>query len=229
MTTAHSFSGTAVRTTLASSMSSGTTTMVIADATGWPDTTSGPFTVTIGANTSAEEKVLVTARSTTTCTVTRGYDGTTGVAHASGEAAEHTISAVDIRQAVLGTSGPYCKATRGSFSPGASLGTVTWTTISGTDSLGGSPPQSSITVPRTGLYLVTFSVATPSSGHLSGVQLRASGVTTYDFPYDTITAKPAAGAMVLVSPTSVELLVKTADSASVPSAELVVACIQPFA
>lgn len=92
-------SGSAVATTLAGAISStGAVTVSIASASGWPDTSVGPFVITIDRGNTAEEKCLVTARTGTSLTVTagnRGYDGTSASTHALGVTVEHTYSAVE--------------------------------------------------------------------------------------------------------------------------------------
>ena len=87
------YSSIAVRTTLASSINNTTTSVSVAVVTGWP--TSFPYTVIIDQDTTSEEVVEVTARTGTTLTVVRGVDGTTAVAHNSGAAVNHGVSARD--------------------------------------------------------------------------------------------------------------------------------------
>lgn len=229
MTTAHSFSGNAVSTTLNGSINNSTTTVVISDATGWPDGSSGPFTATIGAGTASEERLLVTSRSGTTLTVAnRGYDSTTAASHSSGESIVHSLSAVDMRQAVLGTSGSYAKCSRSSLTIASSATSISWTTISSPDSIGGSPPQSSISLSRSGLYLVTFIAQTPSVPGVTA-QLLVNGATTYAFPSGSLTA-PASihGAILLKDPTSVALqLGHSSGTATIASAEMTIAHLLP--
>ena len=91
------YSTTAQRTTLASSCTDSATTIVVTAATGFPS--SVPFPLVLDADTVNEEAVLVTSRVGTTCTVTRAYDGTTGVAHSAGATVRHTALALDFNEA----------------------------------------------------------------------------------------------------------------------------------
>ena len=90
------YSSTAQRTTLASSVTNTATTMIVAAVTGWPS--SYPYTLVIDQDTINEEVVEVTARSGTTCTVVRAVDSTLGVAHSSGAAVNHGVSARDFSE-----------------------------------------------------------------------------------------------------------------------------------
>ena len=87
------YSSTAVRTTLASSINDSVTSIDVVAVVGWP--ASYPYTVIIDQDTASEEVVEVTARTGTTLTVVRGVDGTTAVAHNSGAAINHGVSARD--------------------------------------------------------------------------------------------------------------------------------------
>lgn len=87
------YSSTAVRTTLASSVSDVATSMVVNAVTGFPAST--PYTLIVDQDTASEEVVEVTARSGTTLTVTRGVDGTTATSHSSGASVNHGVSARD--------------------------------------------------------------------------------------------------------------------------------------
>ena len=87
------YSSTAARTTLAADINSSVTTVGVNAVTGWP--ASFPYTIIIDQDTINEEVVEVTARVGTTLTVTRGVDGTTGVAHSAGAAVNHGVSARD--------------------------------------------------------------------------------------------------------------------------------------
>lgn len=87
------YSSTALRTTLASSVSDVATSMVVNAVTGFPAST--PYTLIVDQDTASEEVVEVTARSGTTLTVTRAVDGTTAVSHSSGASVNHGVSARD--------------------------------------------------------------------------------------------------------------------------------------
>ena len=87
------YSSIAQATTLNGSINSTTTTVVVTATTGFPS--SFPYTLIIDPDTVNEEVVTVTGAASTTLTVTRGVDGTTGVAHSSGAVVRHGVSARD--------------------------------------------------------------------------------------------------------------------------------------
>ena len=87
------YSSTAARTTLSADISNVAVTIGVTAVSGWP--ASFPYTIIIDQDTINEEVVTVTARAGTTLTVTRGVDGTTGVAHSAGAAVNHGVSARD--------------------------------------------------------------------------------------------------------------------------------------
>lgn len=97
-----SFSGNAVRTTLTGSITNSALSFTVADGTGHPTGSNGPFVVCLGRGTASEEKVLCVSRSGTTFTVQaggRGYDGTVGQAHNSGVTVEHVIDSATLDEA----------------------------------------------------------------------------------------------------------------------------------
>ena len=87
------YSSTAAQTTLSAGVNSSTSTMAVTAVSGWPS--SFPYTLLVDKDTVNEEIVTVTARSGNTLTVTRGADGTSGVAHAAGANVQHGVSARD--------------------------------------------------------------------------------------------------------------------------------------
>lgn len=93
------FKGGAKRTTLAAAITAASTTITVADATGYPTGATGPFAIALDVGLAGEEKVLIASRSGNTLTVaTRGYDDTSASAHASATV-DHIITATDIREA----------------------------------------------------------------------------------------------------------------------------------
>jgi len=79
--------------TLTAGINSTTTTIPVTSTAGYP--TSFPFTIAIQRSTANEEICLVSEATSTSFTVTRGWDGTTAVAHNSLDTVEHTSSASD--------------------------------------------------------------------------------------------------------------------------------------
>lgn len=71
-------------------------TLTVGSTSSFPDP---PFLIGIDRGTPDEEAVLCTAKTPTTFTVTRGFDGTTGVSHAIGALVEHTTTAIVHRRA----------------------------------------------------------------------------------------------------------------------------------
>jgi hypothetical protein len=97
------FNGAAVLTSLSGDITPTTTSITIADSTGWPDGSVGPFSVVIDKDTSTEEKIQVTSRTAGTLDVVstgnRGRDGTTAVSHSSGAPVMHVGIARDLDEA----------------------------------------------------------------------------------------------------------------------------------
>lgn len=89
------YSSTAVQTTLASGITSVSTTCTVSATTGFP---AAPFIARIDADTASEELVLVTNVSGTTLTMTRGYDSTAAQDHTAGASFRHAVAAIDLRE-----------------------------------------------------------------------------------------------------------------------------------
>jgi hypothetical protein len=90
------YSSVAIDTTLTGAVNSSATSITVASTSGFP--VSYPYTLALDYDTSSEELVNVTAAAGTTLTITRGQDGTTGVAHDAGAAVKHVASARDFRE-----------------------------------------------------------------------------------------------------------------------------------
>lgn len=92
-------------TTLSGSITNVDASCTVASSSGYP---TAPFVAIIDKDTASEEVVLVTNVAGTTWTITRGYDGTTGLSHTSGASVQHGVSAIEFREAnthVNATSG----------------------------------------------------------------------------------------------------------------------------
>ena len=94
MATKRYYSALAQDTTLIGNITNSTTSMVVGATVGYPSTT--PYVLAVDYNAAAEELVLVTGISGTTLTITRGYNGTTGVSHTTGAVIRHVIIAQDL-------------------------------------------------------------------------------------------------------------------------------------
>jgi len=88
------YSAVAQDTTVTSGITSSSTTVTVGATTGYP--TSYPFVLALDYNTAVEELVTVTGVSGLTLTITRGYNGTTAVAHNAGAVVRHVITAQDM-------------------------------------------------------------------------------------------------------------------------------------
>ena len=85
---ARNYSNTSIVTTLNGTITAGATSLIVTADTGYPAV---PFTIQI-----EDEVILVTARTGVNfSTVTRGYDGTTGVGHDTGVDVKHVVVALD--------------------------------------------------------------------------------------------------------------------------------------
>lgn len=95
--TRYEHQGGAKATTLSSGITSGASTITIADGTGWPTGADGPFWFAMDRDSSAEEKCTATGRTGNTLTgVTRGLDGTSAASHQTNAPVEHVISATEV-------------------------------------------------------------------------------------------------------------------------------------
>lgn len=94
------YNNTAQPTSLTSPVSSESSghveTIDVVSTSGWP---SVPFTAAIDRGTSDEEAILVTAVTSTTMTVSRGFDSTASPVHLAGASVEHTLVSADLDDA----------------------------------------------------------------------------------------------------------------------------------
>ncbi len=114
--TARNFLGGAAATTLNGGINSGAASIVLADGSTYP---TANFTIVIERGQVGEEKVFITSRSSNTLTVaSRGYDGTTASAHATGVAVEHCATGLDFQETNDHVNGTGAVHTGSSLSPG---------------------------------------------------------------------------------------------------------------
>jgi hypothetical protein len=101
--TTRKYSSRSQQTTLSAALTAGGTTATVVSGTsllGGATISSGQtFTVVIDPDTALEEIVDVTAVSTNTLTITRGIDGSSGVAHSAGAVVRHMAIGRDYREA----------------------------------------------------------------------------------------------------------------------------------
>ncbi len=92
------FAGAVVAQPLSANISNVSTTFSVADGSSFPLGSLNPFVISIGRGTPSEEKILVASRTANTFTVSsRGYDGTTAVAHVAGELVDHILDAAVVQ------------------------------------------------------------------------------------------------------------------------------------
>lgn len=89
------YSSTAAETILSGSINNVTTTINVADVTGFP--VSYPYTLALDYESASEELVDVTAAAGTSLTITRAVDGTSATSHSAGARVRHVSSARDYR------------------------------------------------------------------------------------------------------------------------------------
>lgn len=94
--TQRNYTNTATPVPLSAAISATATTLTVSSTTGFP---AAPFLLALERGTANEEVCLCTAVSAATFSVTRAYDGTTGKTHAVGAMVEHTVAAIDYREA----------------------------------------------------------------------------------------------------------------------------------
>lgn len=99
--------GSAVATTLATTITNVSTSIVLTDGSTYPTGASAPFVIVLDPGTATEEKVLCTSRSVNTITVLqRGYDGTSAQAHTAVTCAiQHVLDAHTVQHANRVVSG----------------------------------------------------------------------------------------------------------------------------
>jgi microcystin-dependent protein len=95
--------GGAAPTTLSGGVDASVLSLPLTAGTGYPTGVVGPFVLTVDEATSAEERILCSARTGNTVTVVpsigRGWDGTTASIHGAGARVTHTFSATEADEA----------------------------------------------------------------------------------------------------------------------------------
>lgn len=90
------YSDLAAPTSLSASAGASDVTLNVVSTAGFP---SVPFAIGVDRGTASAEAMLVTATTSSTMTVVRGFDSTAGQSHSSGAAVEHTSLALDFDDA----------------------------------------------------------------------------------------------------------------------------------
>lgn len=143
------YSAIAQDTTLTSSITSTATTMAVGATAGFPS--NYPYVMAVDYNTASEELVLVTNAAGLTLTITRGYNGTTAVAHTTGAVVRHVIAAQDLTDAQN-----HYAATSGTHGvTGAIVGTTDTQTLTNKDLSSGTNTLPASVVTTTGTQTLT--------------------------------------------------------------------------
>ena len=91
------FSGSVLRVNTTDAISNTDGYINISDGSTYPDGVN-PYVIVIDRGTPSEEKILISGKSSNTLVVlTRGYDGTTAIAHNSGAFVDHVLDAAVIQ------------------------------------------------------------------------------------------------------------------------------------
>ena len=207
------YSSVARRTTLTADINGSTTSITVAAATGFPATT--PYTLIIDQDTVNEEIVEVTNRSGTTLTVTRGVDGTSGIAHTAGASVEHGVSARDFADSRAHEDAS--EAVHGLAAGQAVVGTSTAQTLSnktlGSDLAAGGFRVTGLADPSSAQDAVTKNWA--ETGMTSQLNLASASAVAAGNSASAAAASAAAAAASLVASQSASAV---ADSAATSAA-----------
>ena len=172
--TTRKYSSRSQQTTLTSGITSADATMVVGSGSNLLSSVNfspaGTFTVVIDPDTALEEIVDVTARSTNTLTITRGIDGSSGVAHSAGAIVRHMVIGRDLQETndhLNGTLAQHAATTSASL---ASI--ISDETGSGSLVFGTSPTIATATI-------TTPTISTPTlTGTATAATVTASGTVT---------------------------------------------------
>jgi hypothetical protein len=125
------YSSVSLETEVVGSLTTSATSIVVANATNLLGginpasiTSTDDFIIVINPETSSEEIVRVTAVTSNTLTVVRGYDGSTGKTHTSGAKVRHMAIGEDMRDAAA-----HIEATAAHGATGAVVGTTNTQTL----------------------------------------------------------------------------------------------------
>lgn len=87
-------------TTLNGAITSGATSITVADGSSYPDGTNGNFYIVIDLGAGSEETIECSARASNTFTVaTRGADGSSATSHDNGATVQHVVPALTLQEA----------------------------------------------------------------------------------------------------------------------------------
>lgn len=93
------YNGATIATTLAITISAGSTSVTLTSGATFPTGGTAPFVIAIGRDTPTEEKLLASSRAGNVLTILeRGYDGTSAQAHTAGANVSHVLDAHTLSQ-----------------------------------------------------------------------------------------------------------------------------------
>jgi len=211
-------------TTLTNSMTDTSNSFTIADATNWPDGSTGNFWVTIDPNTASEERILCSARSSTTVTVAssgRGKDGTIAIGHANSAVVWPSWSAQDANEANahVSATGSTGSITVHGLAVGSNVvGTTDTQTL--TNKTLTSPTISGATISASSVTGATVTNPTLSGGTIANTAISASSIilsingqtgTTY-----TVDLSDAGKLVTLSNSSAITVTIPTNSTAAFP-------------
>lgn len=173
------YAGGANKPTLTSPALAGDTLLHNTAPTGWPTSGVAPIAVAIDRGLATEEKMLVTAYTSSTMTVTRAYDGTTAQAHASSAPVELIGSSIDFDESnahVNATSDVH--GVTGRIVGRTSTDTLTGKTMDGTQNTFTNIPLTAVPDASTGITANAAAIAAETTARGAADTTLQGNITT---------------------------------------------------